>query len=402
MMSDAADGEGNLAVLGAATGGEPAGAAGAGAAGAAGAGRAGRRARPGRPAAPRPGADRGDAGWGDAGRDATGPGGAAAAADETPTGRGGRTDAFVVELENFSGPFDLLLHLIAKHKMDVTEVALSKVTDEFVAHIRRLGERFDLGQATEFLVVAATLLDLKAARLLPGAISDDESEDLALLEARDLLFARLLQYKAYKEAAAIFTGLMALESRHTPRGVPLEPRYAAVLPEVVIRLTPEELAAIAARLREPPLPPQVATDHVHAPRVNVREHMLAVVEMLQRAGAAGFWALCAGCTQTIEVVARFLALLELYREERVRFEQQVPLGELTVRWVEAAPGGAGAAVVPGDGGDGLAGGEPTGGADEPDAGDGTDDGRRRPRRPRRRRPTPTDGDADDMTTTAGR
>jgi segregation and condensation protein A len=178
------------------------------------------------------------------------------------------------------------------------------------------------------------LLDLKAARLLPGASSDDDSEDLALLEARDLLFARLLQYKAYKEAAAIFAGLMTLEARFTPRAVPLEPRYVAALPEIRIGASPAELAEIAARLREPPLPPQVAVDHVHVPRVNVREHMLAVVELLRELGTASFRVLCGGCKQTIEVVARFLALLELYREGRLTFEQDVPLGELTVRWVD--------------------------------------------------------------------
>ncbi|WP_081437997.1 segregation and condensation protein A [Pseudofrankia asymbiotica] len=257
--------------------------------------------------------------------------------DGVLTGRSGRSDAFVVELENFSGPFDLLLSLIAKHKMDVTEVALAKVTDEFVAHIRRLGDRFDLGQATEFLVIAATLLDLKAARLLPSSGGDTDDEDLALLEARDLLFARLLQYKAYKEAAAIFQTLMALEARHTPRAVQLEARYAAALPEVQITIGPSELAALAARLREPVLPPLVATDHVHAPRVSVREHMLVVIQRLRELGVASFRTLCVGCLETIEVVARFLALLELFREGRISFEQETPLGELLVRWSERQP-----------------------------------------------------------------
>ncbi|OHV45689.1 chromosome segregation protein ScpA [Pseudofrankia sp. BMG5.36] len=257
--------------------------------------------------------------------------------DGVLTGRSGRSDVFVVELENFSGPFDLLLSLIAKHKMDVTEVALAKVTDEFVAHIRRLGDRFDLGQATEFLVIAATLLDLKAARLLPSSGSETDDEDLALLEARDLLFARLLQYKAYKEAAAIFQTLMALEARHTPRAVLLEPRYAAALPEVQITIGPSELAALAAKLREPVLPPLVATDHVHAPRVSVREHMLVVIQRLRELGVASFRTLCVGCLETIEVVARFLALLELFREGRISFEQDLPLGELVVRWSEQQP-----------------------------------------------------------------
>jgi segregation and condensation protein A len=255
------------------------------------------------------------------------------------TGRGGRSETFVVELENFTGPFDLLLSLIAKHRLDVTEVALSQVTDEFVAHIRRLGARFDLGQATEFLVIAATLLDLKAARLLPTSGGGDDDEDLALLEARDLLFARLLQYRAYKEAAAIFASLIALESRHAPRAVPLEPRYAAALPEVQITVGPTELAAMAAKLREPVLPPIVATDHVHAPKVSVREHMLVIIQRLRELGAASFRALCVGCTETIEVVARFLALLELFREGRISFEQEAPLGELTVRWSEQQPAG---------------------------------------------------------------
>ncbi|OAA28620.1 condensin subunit ScpA [Frankia sp. EI5c] len=318
-------------------------------------------------------------------------GGGAEDAGAAITARGGRTEPFVVELDNFSGPFDLLLSLIAKHRMDVTEVALSKVTDEFVAHIRRLGDRFDLGQATEFLVIAATLLDLKAARLLPGAISDDEAEDLALLEARDLLFARLLQYKAYKEASAIFSAMMALESRFVARAVPLEPRYAATLPEVQISIGPSELAELAARLREPPLPPQVATDHVHLPRVSVREHMIAVIGILRELGAASFGVLCVGLLETIEVVARFLALLELFREGRITFEQEQPLGELIVRWVARAEDEdrpVGASLYAGD----DAGGEAVVDTGLPEitsaaAGeweqDELADRRRRPRRPRR-------------------
>jgi segregation and condensation protein A len=279
-------------------------------------------------------------------RDPTAPDGESPPDGHTPTGRG-RSQPFVVALENFSGPFDLLLSLIAKHRLDVTEVALSQVTDEFVAHLRALGPTFDLDQASEFLVIAATLLDLKAARLLPGALSDDESEDLALLESRDLLFARLLQYKAYKEVASIFTGLVELEARFIPRAVALEARYAAALPEVVLTVSPDELAAMAARLREPILPPLVATDHVHAPRVNVREHMQTVVERLRELGSATFLTLCAGCRETIEVVARFLALLELFREGRIAFDQDVPLGVLTVRWIPAPDDAARADPAPG-------------------------------------------------------
>ena len=245
--------------------------------------------------------------------------------------------SFQVTLPVFTGPFDLLLSLIAKHKLDVTEVALAEVADDFVAHIRTAG--FDLDQATEFLVVAATLLDLKAARLLPTPAGEDEEEELALLEARDLLFARLLQYRAYKRAATLLAGLEAMESRHRPRQVVLEEQYASALPEVVIPLDPAGLAALAARLREPKEPPQVAIDHVHAPRIDIKAHGRAVVERLRAVGTTSFRNLCVGCTETLEVVVRFLALLELHRDGTVAFDQPTPLGDITVTWVggNAAP-----------------------------------------------------------------
>ena len=239
--------------------------------------------------------------------------------------------SFSVHLDVFTGPFDLLLRLIAKHELDVTEVALSQVTDEFLAHIRDLGDNFDLAQASEFLVVAATLLDLKAARLLPRGEVEDE-EDIALLEARDLLFARLLQYRAYREAARLLEGLVALETRHQVRAVALEDRFTGILPEVELTVTPQELAQLAHRLRNPPPPPTVDVDHVHAPRVSIREHAQVITERLRERGTASFRSLCSGCRETIEVVARFLALLELYREGRVAFEQAAPLADLTVRW----------------------------------------------------------------------
>ena len=238
---------------------------------------------------------------------------------------------FTVSLRGFEGPFDLLLGLIAKHQLDVTEIALSKVTDDFIAHIRALGRDWDLGLATEFLVVAATLLDLKAARLLPSAEVEDE-EDLALLEARDLLFARLLQYRAYKQAAAHLAGLLAGESRRYPRQVSLEPRYAGLLPEVLLGLGPEEFAVLAARALEPRLEPTVVIDHVHGGTVSVREQTALLIERLRRTGGGSFRALTGDCAGTLEVVARFLALLELYRDGLVAFEQIEALGELQVRW----------------------------------------------------------------------
>ncbi|WP_079110566.1 segregation and condensation protein A [Streptomyces roseifaciens] len=244
----------------------------------------------------------------------------------------GTADArFTVRLDNFEGPFDLLLQLIAKHKLDVTEVALHKVTDEFMAHIRAMGPDFDLDQTTEFLVVAATLLDLKAARLLPAADVEDEA-DLALLEARDLLFARLLQYRAYKRVAEIFSGRLDEEARRFPRTVGLEPHHAELLPEVVLGIGPERLAELAVKAMRPRPAPQVYVDHIHAPLVSVREQAEVVVARLRRAGRVSFGELAGDAPDTLTVVARFLALLELYRERVVALDQDEALGELGVRW----------------------------------------------------------------------
>jgi segregation and condensation protein A len=238
---------------------------------------------------------------------------------------------FEVRLDNFEGPFDLLLGLITKHKLDVTEIALSRVTDEFIAYIADRTTEGDLDQASEFLVVAATLLDLKAARLLPSGEVED-TEDLALLEARDLLFARLLQYRAYKEAAAFLGDRFTLEGRRFPRAVGLEERYTLLLPEVVVALGPEELADLAARVLAPKPVPTVSLTHLHHTRVSVREEAAGVVDRLRRVSSATFRSLSADCPSALHVVARFLALLELFRERLVVFEQISPLGELTVRW----------------------------------------------------------------------
>ncbi|MEU4036289.1 segregation and condensation protein A [Streptomyces collinus] len=254
---------------------------------------------------------------------------------DPPTPEGAVPEAgdgvFKVRLANFEGPFDLLLQLISKHKLDVTEVALSKVTDEFMAHIRAMGPDWDLDQTTEFLVVAATLLDLKAARLLPTAEVEDEA-DLALLEARDLLFARLLQYRAYKQIADIFNRRLDEEARRYPRTVGLEPEHAELLPEVVISIGPEGFAQLAVKAMQPRPKPQVYVDHIHAPLVSVQEQAGIVVARLKELGEASFRALVEDTDDTLTVVARFLALLELYREKAVALEQEVALGELLVRW----------------------------------------------------------------------
>ncbi|MFJ7046225.1 segregation/condensation protein A [Streptomyces sp. NPDC101112] len=238
---------------------------------------------------------------------------------------------FKVRLANFEGPFDLLLQLISKHKLDVTEVALSKVTDEFMAHIRAMGPDWDLDETTEFLVVAATLLDLKAARLLPAAEVEDEG-DLALLEARDLLFARLLQYRAYKRIAEIFNGRLEEEARRYPRTVGLEPQHAELLPEVVISIGAEGFARLAVKAMQPKPKPQVYVDHIHAPLVSVQEQAGIVVARLRELGEASFRVLVEDTDDTLTVVARFLALLELYREKAVALDQETALGDLIVRW----------------------------------------------------------------------
>ncbi|MFI1096531.1 segregation/condensation protein A [Streptomyces sp. NPDC020917] len=308
---------------------------------------------------------------------------ASAAPDAEPAtdaGGGGEAEAadggnrFTVRLANFEGPFDLLLQLISKHKLDVTEVALSKVTNEFMAHIHAMGPDWDLDQTTEFLVVAATLLDLKAARLLPAAEVEDEG-DLALLEARDLLFARLLQYRAYKQIAGIFAERLEIEALRYPRTVGLEPQHAELLPEVVLSIGPERFAQLAVKAMQPRPKPQVYVDHIHAPLVSVREQAEHVIALLRERGAASFGELTADAADTLTVVARFLALLELYREKAVALDQEEALGALQVRWTGSAqegdqplvtdefdretpadpdkrrPAGAAASAAPGEAGD---------------------------------------------------
>ena len=245
----------------------------------------------------------------------------AASVEETATG-------FSVNLSVFEGPFDLLLSLISKHKLDITEVALSQVTDEFLAYIKGLGG--DLEKTTHFLLVAATLLDLKTARLLPQGDVEDE-EDLALLEARDLLFARLMQYRAFKQAAAQFGQRLAAEARRYPRSVSLDPRFAEMLPEVIVSIGPEELARLAATALEPKPVPMVSLSHLHAPQVSVREQVHLLVDRLRRDRSATFRALVADA-DVPTTVARFLAVLELFREGAVAFEQASPMGDLHLRW----------------------------------------------------------------------
>jgi len=253
---------------------------------------------------------------------------AAAGADNTDD-----PSIFRVKLTQFEGPFDLLLSLISKHKLDVTTLALSQVTDEFIAFIRAQGPDWDLDAASEFLLIAATLLDLKAARLLPTAEVEDE-EDLALLEARDLLFARLLQYRAYKQVAAVLAERYANASLRYPRSVPLDEEFKGLLPELVFALSPEQFANLAVKAMTPKIPPTVSIAHIHQIQVSVREQAAVVVEKLRELRVATFQVLVDDAPDTLHVVARFLALLELFRERAVSFDQDqaIAYAELTVRW----------------------------------------------------------------------
>jgi segregation and condensation protein A len=238
---------------------------------------------------------------------------------------------FAVHLDNFEGPFDLLLQLISRHQLDITEVALSRVTDEFIAHLKAMGDDWELDQTSQFLVIASTLLDLKVVRLLPSADLEDE-EDLALLEARDLLFARLMQYRAFKQVAAVFESRLAVEARRHPRAVGLDERFATMLPDVLITLGLDDFAVLAARALAPRPEPVLGLAHLHASRVSVREQAAILVQRLRRHQAMTFRALVADSPDHLTTVGRFLALLELFREGAVAFEQVTPLGDLNIRW----------------------------------------------------------------------
>lgn len=245
-------------------------------------------------------------------------------------------DKFNVKLNQFEGPFDLLLSLIAKHELEVTALALHVVTDDFLQYIKNQGSTWDLDETTEFLVIAATLLDLKTARLLPSGEVEDE-EDIARLEARDLLFARLMQYKAFKDVSFWLNEQLGTESKRFARSVSLEPQFANLLPEVLLGLGPNELARLAAKAMEVKTIPSISLSHLHAPTVSVREQAGIIVERLRRVGSTTFRSLISGVEVPV-IVARFLAILELFRESQVTLEQESPLADLYIRWIGSEQG----------------------------------------------------------------
>ena len=256
---------------------------------------------------------------------------------DKPTVEPGERKAFEVRVTGFEGPFDLLLSLIAKHKLEVTMLALHDVTDDFIKHVRAQGEFWDLDETTEFLVVAAILLDLKAARLLPGE-SEEDAEDIALLEARDLLFARLMQYRAFKDVSVLFEEKLNNAPPRVPRTVGLDPGLAQLLPDVVMGISGKAFAELAIAAMTPKPEPTVSVSHVHSPPVNVRAEASFMVDQLRVCGTASFRELTAQCPDAPHVIARFLGLLDLYRQRVISFEQVGPLEELHVTW-EGSPAG---------------------------------------------------------------
>jgi len=242
-----------------------------------------------------------------------------------------RGSGFALNIGNFDGPFDLLLSLISKHELDITEVSLSKVTDEFISYLKTLDENEELEQATEFLVIAATLLDLKIAGLLPkGEVVD--AEDVALLEARDLLFARLLQYRAFKDVSIWFAESFSAEQDRTARDVRVEERFREQKPELNWTMSVEDFAKLAEEVLTPRVIPSVGLTHLHAPRVSIREQASEVIAILRRSPKVTFREVIASVTDRAVVVARFLAVLELYRYNAIGFEQESPLGDLLISW----------------------------------------------------------------------
>jgi segregation and condensation protein A len=237
---------------------------------------------------------------------------------------------YVVKTEVFEGPFDLLLHLIARQQVDIWQVSLSGITEDYLAEVRRMHE-LNLEVATEFLVVAATLLELKAARLLPSPDGGpDEIE--AALEERDLLFARLLQYRAYKQVAELFGARMLKQLAYVPRRVGADDLLVHVAPNLLTGVQPADLARLAAAAFTPAPVPEVSTEHIAPVRLTVSEAVLELAGRLRLSGPVAFESLLGHPAPTIEVVINFLALLELYKRSLIELEQTATFGAIMVSW----------------------------------------------------------------------
>lgn len=240
--------------------------------------------------------------------------------------------AYEVKLEVFQGPIDLLLHLITRQRLDIYEVSLAQITDEFVQVTKEL-TRTDLERATGFLVVAASLLELKSARLLPSRRVEDL--DPHLLEERDLLLARLVECATFRDAGAWLGRLLASGETFHGRSAGLEPQFEGLVPELRIDVTRDQLASIAERVLASPADVDLDTSHVRAVAASVRDAIADVADQLRRRVAVTFEELCADAPERIDVVVRFLALLELFKAGAVDIEQSDRFGRIRTRWTGA-------------------------------------------------------------------
>jgi segregation and condensation protein A len=237
---------------------------------------------------------------------------------------------YQVKLEVFQGPFDLLLHLIAKRELDIYEVSLAAITEEYLEHLKQMRE-LDLEVATEFLVVAATLIEMKAGRLLPGPPRDEE--DLLALSERDVLIARLLEYRAFKDAAARFAELIDANAGYVGREAGPGADFAHLIPDVLAKVSVHRLADLAVTALTPKEPPHVDTSHITPIRVSVGDAAKEIAARLQQTGTATFRALASDAGNKLEVIVRFLALLELVKRGYADVAQSTNFGEIEATWI---------------------------------------------------------------------
>lgn len=250
------------------------------------------------------------------------------------------TSGFRVNLEVYSGPFDALLGMIANNRLELTEVSLSSITEEFLTYVRGLDFTKNMDEASAFLDIASILVEAKSVAILPGGEdSQHDEQSLEVLRERDLLFARLLQYRAYKQAAGDFRARIAANSGRFPHPAAMDEGVAAMLPELVWTLTPLELARLTAQVIANAPAPEVSIHQLHVPLVDLRAQSLVVrdrlIAALESKGdqSISFSELTRDCTSRIEVVARFMAVLVFFKQGVLQYQQDGPFAELHLRWV---------------------------------------------------------------------
>jgi segregation and condensation protein A len=240
--------------------------------------------------------------------------------------------AYEVATPVYDGPFDLLLHLILKEEVDIHEVSLTRIVEAYLEEIQRM-QMLDLDVATEFLLIASTLVELKTRRLLPGREDMDLDEELALWSERDLLLARLLDCKTFKDVAAVFSQLTERASQSFPRRSGPDERFADLLPDMLDGVTPGRLQRAYLRVTQPKPPTSIDLFHVAPIRASVADALMEMLEALPKLGKVTFRQITEAIHDRIEVVVRFLAILELYKQGRVTLEQSDRFGDIEVQWI---------------------------------------------------------------------